>query len=350
MTTSPSRRLVRAWLLASTMFALVSCSGSKSTPAAATVHPSTEAGTADSSTARPPATQSTTAIAAPVPTSQVLAAVATAQTIQRLPFSPSKLEAYANDARAAWAIPGCSPADTATSLPNVSDCTFGPKSATHTMMLIGDSHASMWLPAFELTAERIGWQVIDLTKDNCGPADLHYYLYPLKRPYTECDTWQQWRTTEVNKVKPSIVVLTGFIGNNTGPTAHMTAADWQAGIQRTVKLYTTGIHVVVLGDTPHIPSPGPECLAKNVSNIQVCSSPATQAVPTAFNTAEASAAAATGATYLDVTPWFCAKTCPEVIAGIDVYAGQYHITHDYASYLSGAVQSALGPMIATGSQ
>lgn len=289
----------------------------------------------------------------PASTAKVLAAVRAAEKIKQLPgdINAEVLLGLANDAYSAWSLPGCSPSDSATSLTakQLSKCTYGATKFTHTLMVIGDSHAAMWLPAFSLMGERIGWRIIDLTEDNCGPASLHYYLYPQSREYSQCDAWQVWRTREINKIDPSIVVLTGYIGGNTGPSVPLTPAIWQAGIEKTIRLFRPGIRSVVLADMPHILKQGPECLAKNANNIQACSSPAASIVPTAYNQAEAAAATATGATYVDPTPWMCAQVCPDAINGIDVYVGIYHINHAYAAYLTGAMQAALQPLISSAS-
>jgi SGNH domain (fused to AT3 domains) len=282
-----------------------------------------------------------------VSTAQVIAAVRAAEGTKRLPstINANVLQSVANDAVSAWAIPGCDPSpDSATALASLSGCTFGATTYKHTVMVIGDSHAAMWQPAFDLLARRIGWRVIDLTLNNCGPAAIHYYLYPESREFSQCDAWQKWRMTEINKIRPSIVVLTGEIGG-AGPSVKFTPALWQAGIEKTIRQIQPGIQTVVLGDLAALPTPGPECLAKNSGNIQACSTPVATLAQRANNQSEAAAAAATGASYVDVTPWFCADVCPDAIAGIDVYTGKYHVNHDYAAYLSGAMESALEPEI-----
>jgi len=285
----------------------------------------------------------------PASLKQVLAAVKAAGMLKRLPASvtPRVLESLANDANSAWALPDCQPGYTTTSLSRagLAGCTFGAAKYRHTLMVIGDSHAAMWEPAFNLIGKRIGWRVIDITDDNCGPAALHYYLYPESREFSQCDKWQTWRMSEINKIDPSIVVLTGWIGGNTGPSVQLTPTLWEQGIESTIHQMRPGIRSVVLADMPHVLTEGPECLAKNSSNIQACSGSAATIVPTAFNQAEAAAAAATGQYYVDPTPWFCDQVCPDVINGIDVYTGLYHINHAFAAYLSGVMQSALEPAL-----
>ena len=42
---------------------------------------------------------------------------------------------------------------------------------------------------------------------------------------------------------------------------------------------------------------------------------------------------------------FCSAVCTPIIGNMLVYENQYHITETYATYLSGALQNALGPVL-----
>ena len=52
-------------------------------------------------------------------------------------------------------------------------CTYGDPDSDFTVLLMGDSHGAMWLPAFEAIAARRGWRIFLLTKSACPPARLH---------------------------------------------------------------------------------------------------------------------------------------------------------------------------------
>ena len=56
---------------------------------------------------------------------------------------------------------------------------------------------------------------------------------------------------------------------------------------------------------------------------------------------EEAAAAATGAEYIETTPWFCSATCTAVIKNYIVYMDQIHVTATYARYLKGVLGQAL---------
>ena len=53
---------------------------------------------------------------------------------------------------------------------------------------------------------------------------------------------------------------------------------------------------------------------------------------------------ASGARYINVTPWFCAATCTAIIGKYDVYLDDNHITATYSLYLAGVLSKALNLM------
>jgi hypothetical protein len=56
-------------------------------------------------------------------------------------------------------------------------------------------------------------------------------------------------------------------------------------------------------------------------------------------------AAEAGAQYVDVTSWLCSSVCTALVGDMDVYLNQDHITATYATYLSGALEAAVSPML-----
>jgi hypothetical protein len=57
--------------------------------------------------------------------------------------------------------------------------------------------------------------------------------------------------------------------------------------------------------------------------------------------AEKQAAAAVGARYIDVTPWFCAQRCSAVIGKYDVYFNYSHVAIGYTDFLAGVLAQAI---------
>lgn len=284
----------------------------------------------------------------PATESQVVAAVKDAETAKDIPrwITPAQLVESAEDDSSLWALPDCNPDYEVSSLADIKPCTLGAVTGTRTMVVLGDSNASMWARGLDFVGRRTGWRIIVLAKDNCGPATMTYYQWQLKRDLTECDAWQRWRMDQVKSLKPEVVLLAGWYDGDkgiAGPDRTFTPDMWRDALVDTVRRLPSGSKTVLLGDIPHITKPAGECLSRNPGNISSCAEKAVDVVPAYANDALKAAAAATGARYVDITRWFCAQTCPVVIDGVVAYAGIYHTTHDYARYLSGVLAAALQP-------
>ena len=285
-------------------------------------------------------------VPAAIPQTEVLRAVQAATTLRDLPadIDNDELLAASGDYTAQWSIEGCEPALEVSRLDDIGPCTFGDTTSDRTMVLIGDSAASMWHRALDLIGKRTGWRLITLAKSNCGPASLTYYQWQLGRAYTECDDWQDWRMRIIDQEKAEIVVMTGWYdGGNQGPGRDTTPEIWRDALVKTVNELPEGTKAFILGSIPR-PSEGPsECAAENPTDLTRCAEPAAEAVPT--QAGWSGAAELTGQTYVHVDPWFCTEVCPAVIADQLVYAGRYHVTAQYAGYLSGSIEEIMAPAL-----
>lgn len=286
---------------------------------------------------------------------QVLRAVAASRTLNVLPahLSPPLGNPTLGDGLTMVEDRGCSPSYAQTSV-KISNCVFGDAKGKHTLVILGDSHAAMWIPTFNLIGKRLKWRIIDLPKVNCGAADITYYLHQEQRDYTECNTWHQWAFAEINKLDPSVVVLTSLVDPYIVPPNNvLTPSAWTKGMEESLNLITSsGTKKVILGDIPYlVPAGQPQdgystltpadCVAAHESDISHCVDPESVAVFTGLHQAEQTAAVGAGASYINVIPWFCTAACAPIIDNILVFENTEHITGAYAIWLSGVLQSAL---------
>ncbi len=302
------------------------------TPAAAAV-PAGAAGGASAGSA-PPA----------VPLQQVEQLVAAAPSIKSVPAGvrPSIVDAPKDSEFGILGSHGCLPVYSTTSI-DPAHCVFGDPNGAHTIVLLGDSHSAMWLPALDAVGQRIGWKVIDFNKVSCPAAVATVYLKQLSRPYHECATWINWVISEVNNVlKPSIFMTTSETNYKI-----VSGGSYQEGLTRLLQSITVpGVKKVVLGDMPYLAQDGPDCLAAHMSDVQACSLPESAAINYAGRSAEMAAAAASGAAYINVVPWFCSSICTAIVGNMIINQDGQHITRTYSQFLSGALQSALQPEVA----
>ena len=68
-------------------------------------------------------------------------------------------------------------------------------------------------------------------------------------------------------------------------------------------------------------------------------------LPYMYNDTDQAVAKQAGLLYIDPFPWFCSSVCTAVIGNMDVYGQTDHVTHTYVTFLSGALQEALQPVM-----
>jgi peptidoglycan/LPS O-acetylase OafA/YrhL len=269
-------------------------------------------------------------------TATVLRAVGAAAHITSLPnpIRPS-LTAANNDFGGNYANPGCS-----AGLQQAKEklCVLGDPDGSDLMVVYGDSHALMWLPAFSGVAKAAHWRLIVLGKSDC-PAPLIAVPNPPGlgtpgAPYAACAAWHRWAVTMIRRLHPDLLVIsTQDLG--------WPAAAWHAGL---TNLYSAVIpssrRVIYLGSIPLLPQAGPTCLGRHPNNVQACSVPAS-VTRTPLTQLDRAVTAAAGAKYVDPFPWFCSSICTAVIGHYDVYLDQFHITASYGAYLQNALADSL---------
>jgi hypothetical protein len=193
----------------------------------------------------------------------------------------------------------------------------------------------------ERIGTRIHWKIVDFNKVSCPADDVSVYLNQQARPYAECDAWHAWAIAEINRLKPSIFMVTNETGYRV--TAGGTLKD---GLVKTLQSVTSpGTQKMVLGDIPYLQVDGPDCLAAHMGDVQACSTPEPAAINVAGRQAEMAGAAAASATYIDVVPWFCSSVCTAVVGNMIINDDQQHVDKTYAGYLTGAMQAAIQPQV-----
>jgi len=85
---------------------------------------------------------------------------------------------------------------------------------------------------------------------------------------------------------------------------------------------------------------GAACLSLHPTDVQACSGPKLTYFA-GYNDAERQATAATGARYIDTTPWFCSAICTDVIGRYQPYWGASHLTATYATVLGQVLAEAI---------
>ena len=230
-------------------------------------------------------------------------------------------------------------------------CVYGDPHGSHSLVLYGDSHAHMWIPALDAIGQHIHWKILQLTKDGCQTLGIPLWLGPERGPYTKCSTFQSFAINHIKSLHPDMVVLSNAWKNillyeNGKPTLDRADQVWDAGLSTTIaslKRLTKSGKVAVIGDIAYPDQAGGDCLAAHGSDVRPCNTPRAHAVYETHNRLEEKVTKQAGAIYVDTIPWFCTATvCPAVIGGLSTHWDTYHVAPNYALWLSYVLGKDMG--------
>jgi len=236
---------------------------------------------------------------------------------------------------------------------NPAPCSFGDSTSSTVIVLVGSSHAGMWLRAAIDVANRehISLKAFIYTscvpiiaptgKNSFSPTDPH--VTP-----TNCATWNANVGAAITAIKPTAV----FVGSGTEiSTVGKAHAQWVRGVSS----FLATIHVnrkFIIGATPHITSTedAAQCLISNTANIEPCVTVVSLSNPRDLTTsmldADEEVAAESNATLIDVTSLMCTTPtratrtmrCPPVIGGRLVYVNGSHLTINFTTHIESFLQ------------
>jgi peptidoglycan/LPS O-acetylase OafA/YrhL len=230
-------------------------------------------------------------------------------------------------------------------------CTLGDAGGKHLLVVYGDSHALMWLPAFQRIAVEAHWRLEVLVSYYC-PAELVTVGEPASlgasgEPNTQCTRFHTWAVDRIHAERPDLVVISQSTLYSPPTTAGQpgglfSASAWGEGLHSLLReLRTPPGRVVFLGDIPALPSDPPTCLSEHLHDVQACSAPVA-VTRSGFTTLERGVVTGAGSRYVDPTPWFCSDVCTPIVDHYGVYRDQLHMTGTYALYLEKVLGAALG--------
>ena len=224
-------------------------------------------------------------------------------------------------------------------------CYLGDVRARRLLIVYGDSHAVMWLPAFISIAKSAHMKLLVLGKPYCPAANVVVASPPglgaPGSPYVACEGWHRWAVRVINRLSPSMLIVSqDSTYSAPGPTG-FTSLQWQNGLTNLFN-EISGSHTerVFLGNIPILSQSGPTCLSVHLDDAQACSRPTTLSYRH-LDQAEYSVTSSLGIRYIDPTPWFCSKVCTAIVGSYCVYMDTFHVSAVYAAYLHKALAQAI---------
>jgi peptidoglycan/LPS O-acetylase OafA/YrhL len=225
--------------------------------------------------------------------------------------------------------PGCVPvvksSDTSSRI-----CPLGRTGSSRSIVVIGDSHAQMWLPAVLGLARRDGWVVLPVLRPGCTPAK---WLTD-----SLCNRWYRWAIGQVRRQRPRVTIVGGAVGGTRGREARA-AERGMLAMGRAVKR-GSGTAVLV-GDPEGLVRSPVDCLLSRGASMARCTAMWEPAMLQPYDRiAERSRRMGLG--FLATRGWFCFdQTCPPVIGRTIAYKDPHHITAAYAARLTAVFRAAL---------
>lgn len=220
-------------------------------------------------------------------------------------------------------------------------CPVGDEQASTTLVVYGDSHAGMWLPALDALGAREHFRVIPLVKFGCGPFDVTQ-LHD-GHAYPECAAWRSWALTRIAQLRPAAVVLAYRSLLYVDPPAGSTREDaWTAGVSSALaSLAPLTDEVEIVSDIPDLGFDPADCVTRPGARLRSCmGSP--RGDMAVGNELTGSAAHAAGVRFVDVTDLVCADgRCPVVVERTVLYRDDAHLTMTWVRQLTDAVGQRL---------
>jgi peptidoglycan/LPS O-acetylase OafA/YrhL len=224
-------------------------------------------------------------------------------------------------------------------------CFLGDVHAHKLLIVYGDSHALMWLPAFISIATAAHMRLLVLGKSDC-PSSLVTITTPPgygspDSPYVACNEWHEWAVKTINRLSPSILVVSQESTYARPGPADFSASQWHNGLADLFKkIPNPHIEKIFLGNIPYLSQSGPTCLSKHLNDAQACSTPVAHAFR-GLDVTEFATAQSFHVKYIDPTPWFCSSVCTAVVGKYDVYMDHFHVSAAYATYLQNALAQSI---------
>jgi peptidoglycan/LPS O-acetylase OafA/YrhL len=229
----------------------------------------------------------------------------------------------------------------------IRDCVYGPPTASTTVVVLGDSHASMWMPAIQAIGDRRGWRIVGLLKPACSPVMVTVWERDLKRAFRECDAWRQLALARVHDVHPSIVFVTSsrtydIVDADGNLMKSGRAGPWQAGLVALLReLKRDSDRVVLIGEIPRHRSDPVECLAYR-GRLEECVPLRSQTVSQSYQALERRAADKAGIDLIEPVDWLCQElSCALVLD----QGGNHYLVYRSRGHITATAALLLAPQM-----
>ena len=217
------------------------------------------------------------------------------------------------------------------------------------VVVIGDSHARAWIPAFNRIVDVGDWTAYYLVKPQCTAAHVTIASLDSDQPFHDCSDFQDWVIDQVAAIHPDLVVVASSppVNGVFDDGDRITSVDGIIPVLRAgyddlfLQLSEHADQVALVRDVPKSPDDPAACLSSGDPSLGDCMFEPVER-STVLGDVPVDSALGAGIEVVDPTPWLCYQgECPIVIGGTLSYRDTDHITTEYAANLWAELGSAL---------
>ena len=193
-------------------------------------------------------------------------------------------------------------------------CVHGDPHGSRTLVIYGDSHAAMWIPALDVIGKEVGWQVIQLNEARLPGARFPalfrhaqtriHRMRRVPRVRARADGQHQARSgADLQRVQGhgTLARRRADYGRRRGGVGQGSQIESSSESRRIPG------RIIVIGDMAYPAEPGIDCLTAHDGHVPSCNTERGDAVYAEHNAREREVAEASGAKYVDTIPWFCTE-------------------------------------------
>jgi hypothetical protein len=221
-------------------------------------------------------------------------------------------------------------------------CDFGTTNASRTVVLLGDSQAAMWLPAFDAAGKAHDFRVVLLSRLGCNSNPLVLLSFTGSVDQ-QCAVFRSAALAYIKQLHaPQVFVSQLHRYPLTPQSTPVSDATWTASMETLfASLRAAGAaSISFLEPAPVSPVDPASCLARQMPASQKCTYAASAGVIASARADDNAAALAMHVTIVNTLSLFCTSSsiatttlCPVQVNGVLVYADRWHTTAQYATYV-----------------
>lgn len=208
-------------------------------------------------------------------------------------------------------------------------CRIGRPASRKVLVLLGDSHALMWLPSVLELAWRDNWAVVPLLRLGCTPGRWH-------NDHSNCGAWYRWALKQVERLRPHDLL----VGGSVDQAASSEARRAVAGIATAARALRPYGRVTVIGDPEGLAKDPVDCLLSRGATMATCTTTWPATALSGYDSV-AREAAKLDVGFLATREFVCyERRCPSVIGNTIAWMDTNHLTVAYAVQVADAFRTA----------